>query len=371
MKNPFQVWKRGNYFYYRLPGEKSFHSTGIGTKMKAIDHIYRKIGEGNRNKTSFREYAEPYFVWDICPRVQRRLDEGKSIGYTHVKKSRRWLEMYVFDDPFASLQMSAIKRADILDLRNRLKRRVGTNTVNKVISTVKTVLSEAHFRQDIIYDPGSKIGVINYQQKEKGILTKEELQKLFSEHPGPWDDLRAYSVFNVAAKTGMRCGEILALIWANINFADYVFDICRAWKNTTTTGLPKGNKKRRIPVAYSIIEPIKQLQEESIRIAEDDLVFCYDDGSRLGATWWKKSFERAMKKAMIAWQERNIKPHSLRHSLNSHLLAAGCDPIKIRAYLGWSDNIHQPSLTPVQAGYTHWQPESLRDIILAIENIFC
>ena len=75
-------------------------------------------------------------------------------------------------------------------------------------------------------------------------------------------------------------------------------------------------------------------------------------------------------KACTDWSERNVTPHSLRHSLNSHLLAAGADPIKVRAFMGWSDNVFHPVLTPVQAGYTRWPPEHLRDLIPQIDKIF-
>jgi hypothetical protein len=56
-----------------------------------------------------------------------------------------------FPDKFSELKLNEIKIGDILDLRKRLKQKLGDklNTVNKVISTVKTVLSEAAFREDI------------------------------------------------------------------------------------------------------------------------------------------------------------------------------------------------------------------------------
>ena len=166
------------------------------------------------------------------------------------------------------------------------------------------------------------------------------------------------------------------LISGFTSLASTVIESWKAWKDAKTVGLPKSNKKRKIPVSSSVIQPLLALQEESIRIAESDLVFCYDDGSRLGVTWWKKSFTRAMdtaektERACTDWRERNITPHSLRHSLNSHLLAAGCDPIKVRAYMGWSDNMFQPILTPVQAGYTRWPPEHLRDQVKVIDQLF-
>jgi integrase len=375
----YTLYKRGNrWHYYYYEGHKRVRkSTGRVKKSEALDVISQLMGAKGKSDKTFKEYAAPYFVWEICPRVRRRLDEGKSIGKTHVKKSRAWVENYVFKDPvFPHLQVFAIRRADILGLRDRLKKKAGINTVNKVISTVKTILSEAHFREDIDTDPGAKIGIIKHEKKERGILSQEELAFLFKDIPGVWDSLLAYCVFNTAAKTGLRCGEVLALTWGAIDFENEILDISQAWKDRQTLGLPKSNKKRRIPVSSTVTAPLLRLREESIRIAESDMVFCYDDGSRLGVTWWKKAFTRAMdaaektEKACTDWNDKNVTPHSLRHSLNSHLLAAGCDAVKVRAYMGWSDNVLQPVLTPVQAGYTHWLPRQLRDLVLEMDKIF-
>jgi len=45
------------------PGEKSFHSTGENSKMRAVDLIYRKLQEGEKCEQNFREYADPFFIW--------------------------------------------------------------------------------------------------------------------------------------------------------------------------------------------------------------------------------------------------------------------------------------------------------------------
>ena len=371
---PFILKLRGSspFFYYKLAEWTAYKTTGCKTKVDAMKVVQKAIEFENKMhlEDTFRHYADPYFQWDTCPRIMRRLAEGKSIGETHVKKSRAWLEKHIFlDDTFCELKMSDIRRADVLDLRQRLiAMGTGTNTINKCIATVKTIMSEAYFREEIERDPGSRIGSLNYEKKEKGILTKGELGGLFSEIPGPFTNLRAYCVFNLAAKTGMRCGEVLALTWDAIDFAGEIIDVREAWKTHYIKGLPKSNRKRQIPVVPGIMASLERLNEESIRIATTDLIFCYEDGTRLGPTWWRKSFQRALKKAKIT--KNDVTPHSLRHSLNSHLLAAGCDPVKVRAYMGWTDNVRAPVLTPVQAGYTHWPADHLKDLLPPINEIF-
>ena len=83
-----------------------------------------------------------------------------------------------------------------------------------------------------------------------------------------------------------------------------------------------------------MIKRLRELNEASLRINPNDLVFCYDDGSRLGNTWWKKRFSTAVEKFGVDWKERNLKPHSFRQSLNTILRDAGKDQAKIMATLG-------------------------------------
>ena len=74
-----------------------------------------------------------------------------------------------------------------MDLRNRLRAKKNgsqTNTVNKVIATVKTILSEATFRQDIDSNPGADVGNVKYQQLERGTFTVEETREILSKRPG-------------------------------------------------------------------------------------------------------------------------------------------------------------------------------------------
>ena len=60
---------------------------------------------------------------------------------------------------------------------------------------------------------------------------------------------------------------------------------------------------------------------------------------------------------------RNLKPHSLRHSLQTLLSASGQDLEKLRQYFGWSD-------VKIQKNYTHTKAEHLRPEADAIDDLF-
>jgi len=156
----------------------------------------------------------------------------------------------------------------------------------------------------------------------------------------------------------MRRGEILALTWENVHLEEGFVHVLRAWKDLEEIGAPKWDHVRSVPfLLFSdrIIKRLEELKEQSIRIAPNDLVFCYDDGSRFDNTWWKKRFYRAMENAKIDRQERNLTPHSFRHNLNTLLRDRGKDSAKIREVLGWRQE-------RVQDRYTHFDIEHFRDL---------
>lgn len=88
-----------------------------------------------------------------------------------------------------------------------------------------------------------------------------------------------------------------------------------------------------------------------------ELVFCYTDGSRLGDTWWQKRWAKALETAKIDRVDRHLTPHGLRRTLNSLLRAANKDPAKIRAALGWKQEV-------TQDGYTEFKAADLEDLRL-------
>ncbi len=344
-----------------------YRSTGETVKAEAMRVAMEALeAEGpTAAGPTFRKYAEPYFIWDKCPHVRRLLSENKSVTRYHAKNMRSVLELHVLTDRLAKLRISEIKRADILDFRERLVEKLGyTRTVQRVLSVVKIIFKEAYFREEITRDPTAGIGLTKYEPAEIGTFTVEELRVLFPvDPPGPWRDLTGYTVFLTAATTGMRRGEILALTWENIHVDDGVIEIRQAWKDRHELGLPKWNKTRTVPLPALLAVAFKRLRKRKTHTRSTDLVFCYSNGKRLGGTWWAKRFTSAMKAAKIDRRSRNLRPHSFRHTLNSLLREKGYDPARIREALGWSDEA-------IQNNYTHWSAESFAGQRKIVDGLF-
>lgn len=368
-KLPYSIIRRADtpYIYFKLPSWKSYQSTGTTSMDEAEKIVQAAYLESLATPAgpSLRDYADRYYIWDTCPHVKRLLSEGKSITRYHVKDMRRILENHVLTDAIAEMRLPEIKRAHVLDFRERLVEAMGfSRTVQKTMSVLKIILKEAFFREEIERDPTAGVGNTKYEKAVVGTFTEDELRTLFpSRVPDPWGDINAYAVFMTAAVTGMRRGEILALEWQHVNFTRGCFMIRQAWKDRHELGKPKWNKVRVTPLPESLLSALMHIRSLR-RVYDDDLVFAHPDGSRLGGTWWQKNFRRCMASVGIDYEARNIRPHSFRHTLNSLLRERGYDSERIRASMGWSS-------VDVQDGYTHWSTSAFdgqREIVDSLFN---
>ncbi len=140
MRRPYLLFKCGHLWYYRLAGEKTFHTTGQRNRNKAeafvVELLRSSDGYRNQHHLSFRRYAEPFFDWGRCPHILRLREEGKSITHHHAKIQRQRLQKHILSDSFADKRLSEITRADVLDLRSRLLSKNTPATVNKALGIV-------------------------------------------------------------------------------------------------------------------------------------------------------------------------------------------------------------------------------------------
>jgi len=355
-------------WYYKIR-EQGWKSSGTATKSKAVKIAEKELNSEEKpvaGKLSFKEYSKEFFIPNKCPRSLRLEIEGRKPTDRYLQIQRINLEKHIFSSSFSNKQIDNIKRADVLDFRKDLNsKKLKPATINKILSAVKTIFREAELREDITHNPTDGIGNVKDSVSSKDILTNEELSTLFDKnnYVQIWKDIMSYTCFLLALNTGMRRGEILALKWKHIEFEKSYIVIEEAWKDVTTIGKPKSGKTRYTPISKTIIEILLEYKEKKkFSTKDNDLIFSYSDGSRLGETWWKKKFDTALEKAKIKTENRHLTPHTLRHTINTKLRDSGENPDKIRAALGWSSEA-------IQNRYTHWKPEHFNELGKSIENV--
>jgi integrase len=144
-------------------------------------------------------------------------------------------------------------------------------------------------------------------------------------------DVQDGELVRVAAYTGLRLGELLALRWRDVDFAGSVLTISRAMSagiETTT----KSGRIRRVPLPAQAAAALARLRRRSDFTAEDEFVFVDAHGRALNPVTVRNRY----KQARDAVGARPLRFHDLRHTYGSLLAAAGVDLITIKETMGHS-----------------------------------
>ncbi|MGO9900110.1 MAG: tyrosine-type recombinase/integrase [Solirubrobacteraceae bacterium] len=135
----------------------------------------------------------------------------------------------------------------------------------------------------------------------------------------------------VAASTGLRLGELLALRWRDVNVPDSVLTISRAMSagiETTT----KSGRVRRVPLPTQAADALQRLARRPDFTRPAEFVFVDGFGRPLNPVTVRKRF----KQGRDAAGARALRFHDLRHTYGSLLAAAGVDLVTIKDTMGHS-----------------------------------
>ena len=177
-------------------------------------------------------------------------------------------------------------------------------------------------------------------------LTKEEVEKLLhSPNTGQVLGLRDRAMLELMYATGLRISEII-----NLKLEDLHLTM------GTLQTLGKGHKERSVPVVDEAIKWINRYLEEArpklLKQKRSNYLFLNFHGNNLTRQGVWKNLKAEVRKAGI---QKNITPHTLRHSFATHILENGADLRIVQELLGHADI----STTQI---YTHLSNKQLADI---------
>ena len=178
-------------------------------------------------------------------------------------------------------------------------------------------------------------------RKEKTVLTIEQAYTLLRQIKNH----RMEALFTLAMVTGMRCGELLALRWQDIDLANCSLQVKRTVNYMKGYGHvesePKTVKSRRqIRLPLFVVEVLlrhRTRQEEQRRESANawidrDLVFTTAQGNYIALTTLRRAFNSVLKQAGLP----HMRFHDLRHSAATILLSRGTHPKVVQEILGHS-----------------------------------
>ena len=162
-------------------------------------------------------------------------------------------------------------------------------------------------------------------------------------------DTRLGMPIQVAATTGLRRGELLALRWSGVDFERKRFVVSESLEETKAFGLrfkvPKSGKVRVIPLADALLEALKthraKQNEERDRLGsaytDQGLVFCNEDGS----AWPPDTLTHQFASLVRLLGMKGFRLQDVRHCFASISLKQGTSVKEVSELLGHSS----PSVT--------------------------
>ena len=208
------------------------------------------------------------------------------------------------------------------------KKNLEINSISRNLVAVKMLyrflLIEGFIKEDIT-------GLIEFPRMSKKlphVLSLREINLLldqanFKSNLG----LRDQAILELLYATGMRVSELIYLKIEDINM-----------ENRMLKCLGKGSKERIIPFGSKADESLRlyldKVRPKLVKNPNEDILFLNSRGERLSRQGIFYLVKKYVRKAGI---EKKVTPHTLRHTLATHLLENGADLRSVQEMLGHSD----------------------------------
>lgn len=226
-----------------------------------------------------------------------------------------------------------------------LSRGKSAASVTRFLASVKSFYNYLISIGTLKLSPTRGLSAARSERKYPEILTSREVE-LFLEQPRCVDvkGFRDHAMLELLYATGLRVSELISLDLNDLNLSAG-FIRCES----------KG-RERIIPMYNTAIKAlndyVKDIRPQLIADGDEQAVFVNMNGERMSRQGFWKIIKYYQEKAGI---QKDITPHTLRHSFAVHLLENGADLRSIQEMLGHAD------ISSTQI-YTHVVKNQLKDV---------
>jgi integrase len=314
---------------------KALHEMSIGARLDV-------------NKVTLSEWLDRWLIDYMKPSLRPNTYQSYEMDLRlHVKPyvgSIRLKDLQAGD--LQRLFNNLLKNGRATEWNKEVNPGLSRRTVDYVRTTVKAALSVAVDNDLILKNPAKQTKLPPAEKKEAVPFTRRESETFLNYVKGIAH--RLFAALYLAFCTGLRRGEILGLMWPDIDFEASTLEVKRELVEVRDVdtkkvhldfGPPKTEKsKRTIPMTENMVKVLKahleKQDEERFFYKEsyhdENLVFCTEDGRRI----WPRNFDRLYTNLLKKAGVDHKKLHTTRHTFASMMIEDGEDIRNVQELLG-------------------------------------
>jgi integrase len=221
-------------------------------------------------------------------------------------------------------------------------------TVNNVLTVLSTLLKRA-VEWNVIDRMPCAIRLLPVPKPSASFHDFDDYERLVAAAQAA--DVRAYLMVLLGGEAGLRCGEMMALEWRDVDLKKRQLCVQRStWKGHVTA--PKGGRLRYVPMTERLAEALRKHRNLKSRF-----VLCSENGEALSQRLVQGFVLRAARHAGLS----NRGVHVLRHTFCSHLAMRGAPARAIQELAG-----HQDLITTQR--YMHLSPAAIEGAIRLLDG---
>lgn len=278
-------------------------------------------------------------------KLERSLSGNSIEAYTRdVEKLAKYSETAFPDQSPLALELEHLRKF-VTELS---KLEISEYTHARIISGIKAFYRFLMYEDKITEDPAQLLEAPKLGRKLPDTLSYQEIVQLLEAIPlGEPEGHRNRAMLEMLYSSGLRVSELIELkkgqVFEDVGFLKVV---------------GKGNKERLVPIGKDALKYLNIYKNEvrihqTITKGHEEYVFLNRRGKKLSRVM---IFLIIKKTAQQAGIEKNISPHTFRHSFATHLIEGGADLRAVQEMLG-----HE-SITTTEV-YTHLDRDYLRQVL--------
>ncbi len=229
----------------------------------------------------------------------------------------------------SSVKIKDVREVNATDLSSYVlflqEQDMSSATVSRSIASIKSFFMYLFKKGIISEDPAEQIRPPKIEKKIPEVLTIKEINQLLEQpSKNTPKEIRDKAMLELLYATGMRVSELISLKLDDVNLTmNYI--LCR-----------DSNKERVIPIENAAKTALENYIRNVRNNMCDDSEFLFTNmkGKPMSRQGFWKLIKSYARKAGI---EKDITPHTIRHSFASHLVSNGADLKAVQEMLGHSD----------------------------------